>query len=642
MPPSKTRRKYKKLKTQKIHTTFTNEQDGGIKVIMGRTDDASDPNNNPLNRQLLSSNAFLNVLNLATNVNLISRSSLSSFVINLHLPEDPVLFRSDTIDEDNEYLQVKNIMDEVSGKIIRNVVMKICILKNTHGNQRVVTPDYVTTRGNKQKEAVHLSEFNNEYEIQRYLYSSMMSFSGNPFCPDAFGVITIPDVNGLSIFNTLIGRIQPNNEFNNVFRYLSDLYTRNLFVGIILMDTIPTNYLSLDDFSPSGQSYDRPSYLNLCSLVLSIYILTIYRGKLFLLDAHPGNWLCNPAATELQRVKAIDFGRVYRINSIASIHSLNRSINIDIRTFFDLVRRENPADLPNLITGFLVIMNVPHERIVQYTDRYVNLDTQYSHVVRVFQEHIQDVINLFNTNTYFEKKLSKLTAEEREQNLSMIHRLTVISCLMDGFFNYYKFAAADRKSQFGHIVHNLFNTGVSTPVQIISERIMFNLESMNGRPLYTRLTEIYANVYSHIVQYNTDRLYPVIRNYSEFRERQRSTAQNALIRITPYVPQMFTTRGRFKNACVNGVCTTGSLLGKFTLGSAKLLGKGALKLGSLAATPFVYVGEAAINSMRPKPPPGFKAPRVVSRSPPMYGGNKKKRRYTHKNKYRNSRTKRRN
>jgi hypothetical protein len=76
MPPSKTRRKYKKLKTQKIHTTFTNEQDGGIKVIMGRTDDASDPNNNPLNRQLLSSNAFLNVLNLATNVNLISRSSL--------------------------------------------------------------------------------------------------------------------------------------------------------------------------------------------------------------------------------------------------------------------------------------------------------------------------------------------------------------------------------------------------------------------------------------------------------------------------------------------------------------------------------------------------------------------------------------
>jgi hypothetical protein len=105
---------------------------------------------------------------------------------------------------------------------------------------------------------------------------------------------------------------------------------------------------------------------------------------------------------------------------------------------------------------------------------------------------------------------------------------------------------------------------------------------------------------------------------------------------------MFTTTGRFKNACVNGVCTTGSLLGKVALGSAKLLGKGALKLGSLAATPFVYVGEAAINSMRPKPPPGFKAPRVVSKSPPMYGGNKKKRRYTHKNKYRNSRTKRRN
>ena len=104
------------------------EQDGGIKVMVGRTDDAADPNNNPLSRQLLTANLFSNVLNHVTNVDVISVSSLSSFVITVHLPEEPVLFRSDTIAQDDEFLQVGKIMDEKSGKIIRQIVLKICIL----------------------------------------------------------------------------------------------------------------------------------------------------------------------------------------------------------------------------------------------------------------------------------------------------------------------------------------------------------------------------------------------------------------------------------------------------------------------------------------------------------------------------------
>ena len=52
------------------------EQDGGIKVMIGRTDDAADPNNNPLSRQLLTANLFSNVLNHVTNVDVISVSSI--------------------------------------------------------------------------------------------------------------------------------------------------------------------------------------------------------------------------------------------------------------------------------------------------------------------------------------------------------------------------------------------------------------------------------------------------------------------------------------------------------------------------------------------------------------------------------------
>ena len=72
---------------------------------------------------------------------------------------------------------------------------------------------------------------------------------------------------------------------------------------------------------------------------------------------------------------------------------MNTSINTDIRTFFAAVQRDNhrdPSVVLNLIVGLLTIMNVPIDRIAQYTDnRYVNLDTQYSHVVRTFQGHLQ-------------------------------------------------------------------------------------------------------------------------------------------------------------------------------------------------------------------------------------------------------------
>ena len=68
---------HKKHKTQKLYEKYIKEQDGGIKVMVGRTDDAADPNNNPLSRQLLSLDNFLNVLNQVTNVDVISVSSLS-------------------------------------------------------------------------------------------------------------------------------------------------------------------------------------------------------------------------------------------------------------------------------------------------------------------------------------------------------------------------------------------------------------------------------------------------------------------------------------------------------------------------------------------------------------------------------------
>ena len=70
------------------------------------------------------------------------------------------------------------------------------------------------------------------------------------------------------------------------------------------MESISPSYKPIDDYRNEEQ------YKKLCEGVVAINILSIYRGKMFTLDAHRYNWLCNLRAPILQQVKQIDFGIV--------------------------------------------------------------------------------------------------------------------------------------------------------------------------------------------------------------------------------------------------------------------------------------------------------------------------------------------
>ena len=83
------------------------------------------------------------------------------------------------------YAQVEN---ETDGMPIYEIIMKICIIE-APGNK--INLDKFKGRD---KASLDRNEFRNEYQTQRYLYSSMMSISGNPFCPDAFGLVMINSV----------------------------------------------------------------------------------------------------------------------------------------------------------------------------------------------------------------------------------------------------------------------------------------------------------------------------------------------------------------------------------------------------------------------------------------------------------------
>ena len=300
-----------KTRTNKQHKRHTRSQQGGIKVLL--------PNfkNAVMEREIKNIQGLQTILSNTTNIEIVSTGSLNSFVIRLHLEPSNVLFRSDTIDTKKSLLSRQHkslshtqVENETDGLPIHEIIMKICII----GGEVILDPF-----DGKDKCSLTINEFANEYNTQRYLYSSMMSVSGNPFCPDAFGivlfnppVVTNPPTD-INIFTkvpniqTMLGTISNLNQINN---YLNKYARLGFNIGVILMESIPSSYRTIYHYSlVDQQDYNRETYKKLCEGVASINILSFYRGMLLNLDAHPGNWLCDPKASLIRQIKEIDFGR---------------------------------------------------------------------------------------------------------------------------------------------------------------------------------------------------------------------------------------------------------------------------------------------------------------------------------------------
>ena len=524
-----------KTRTNKKYTQHTRSQQGGIKVLL--------PNyyQPVMEREIKNIQGLQTILLNTRNIQVVYTGSLNSFVIRLHLDPATVLFRSDTLDTKKQFLSQQHkslsslqVENETDGLPVHEIIIKICIIGLP--TQKITLDCF----NGAEKDWISVDELINEYNTQRYLYSSMMSISGNPFCPDAFGIITIdpPQITNpitpINIFRAvpnIQSILQSDAVLNNINEYLNRYSSMGLRIGVIIMESIPQSYNPIYNFSLRAQpSYNKQTYKKLCEGIAAINILSIYRGKMFHLDAHPGNWLCNPELPLLQQIKEIDFGRVYRIDNPTNLQRFIHAMKQNIERYIKTSLLYDESGKKEFTNRFYLLFGLNDEQLNRYFSEQ-NLDTKITYAKNLFGLEITNTIDLFRTNEYFSKPYISMDYEERKMNIKMIHRLILLSTLTDSFYNCANYDAT--QAQISHIYNIILNITVSNPENIINYPITIDLDEYNliRRDKAIVLNATYRRVYDTVYNYSRENKFPHIRNYERFREIYRTRAQNAWIKI---------------------------------------------------------------------------------------------------------------
>jgi hypothetical protein len=366
---------------------MTTAQEGGIKVLFHQTD------RHVMDREIRSLDGIRPILNNTTNIEVVSTGSLNSFVFRLHLNRDPanILFRSNMLDTKTsrftkESFSRKSLFSKKSislgpdkafndaeGLPIHEIIMKVSIINpgtDSRGNPiQPRTP--IQSFNSKVKASLSEEEFNNEYYTQRYLYSSMMSVSGNPFCPDAFGLYVTRNPSDdivLTLFQNIRNLASTNAQLRNIMQYMTTHLAANYRIGLIFMESIPASYGAVFYLSLRNQpTYDENIYKKICEGICAINILTIYRGKIFHLDAHSGNWLCNPVEKLTEQVKEIDFGRVYRINTPTNMIRFITELKQNVKQYFETFSKDVNVVIRSL-NNFFYTMGAVNPQFTQYVN----------------------------------------------------------------------------------------------------------------------------------------------------------------------------------------------------------------------------------------------------------------------------------
>ena len=599
----------KRVNRKKSRNVKHSSQSGGVKVIIGMVEGAS--KEKPINREVLTIEQFQRILNTAINLEVISCSSLNSFVVKVQLAEGRDFFKSDMVGEDGKKLDFLEIMDSKSGRVITEIILKICIIGHS-----AEPADYVFNKKSFDKRAVSVPEFLNEYQTQRYLYSAMMSTSGSPFCPDAFGMVEIKTAPDLSMFDGIKDTINPSSEFHTILAYLTKLVTTGWHrLGIIMMESVPGNYSLFTEFIPGRSRFNQKSYEELSELLCAINILTIYRGKLFLLDAHPNNWLCDPALPILSKVKAIDFGRVYRIHSQEAITHFLNSVKDNLVKYFARISCVAPDTFGKTTADFFALMGVAPREYAQLVSQTPSSQSRVTAASKLLEDNLRELIDIFRGDIFFATPFEALTPEKRAMSINMIHRLILTLSLIDGFFNDTKFVEKEvRRAQQYESYKQLYDTNMSTPDLIIGSGMRMNFSTMVGHPKYQKLSKTYAKVYQFIYQYCEDRYFPVVRGYEAFKKVERTISRQAAIKLTP--------AARATGSKLGAVCkVVGDTLGRIGMETGPFLERRVMNpiFDTLVYTPTMWAAYKLKLVNAPPPPP-----KVFAKS--TGGGNRTKKR----------------
>jgi len=603
---SKKNRKIIKTQFRSKHARYThkNTQYGGVKVIIGMG--TQEPTvAKPIEREVTDIASFTQILNAAIDLEVISSSSLNSFVIKLQLPSTSEFFKSDILGEDGKKLDFIQIMDATSGRLITEIIIKICIIGY------LVKPPYYNfdkTHNPRNKSCINITEFDNEYETQRYLYSAMMSESGNPFCADAFGKLRLNTAADFtSLFNTIKSRINQQNEFHYIHAYLIDLLKKNFSIGLIMMESFPGNYNLLTNFLPGKSMFNPQTYQDISEIICAINIITIYRGKLFLLDGHPNNWLCDAFLPTLSKVKAIDFGRVYRLHNAESIEQLLTNVKSNVVAYFRRISclpGQTPQLINKTVSNFLTMLCISAQIQSAIMIRYPLLEHLVIEAANLLVANLREIIDTFQGDILFSKPFSDITPEERHKSINMIHRLLLTLSIVDGFFNDTKFKDTEdmRRSQQYESYKRLYNTDVSTPELIIASGMLMDFNSMNGTARHTSLSKTYEKVYTIVHHFCKDNRFPDIRGYSAFKKVERAISDRAVIKLTPHARVV---GNKLWDACN----VVGDALGRIGMETAPFLEEHVMHpiFDRLVYNPTMWMAYKLRLAQRPPPPPKIRA-----------------------------------
>jgi hypothetical protein len=670
---------------------MTRTQNGGIKVLFHQTD------RHVMDREIRSLDGITTILTNTTNIEVVSTDSLYSFVLRLHLNKDPakILFRSNILDtktsrftresfsktsifsKQSVSLAPDKAFNNTDGLPIHEIIMKISIINPGEDSRGIHIRPRMDVKLFKLKKKASLSndEFSNEYYTQRYLYSSMMSISGNPFCPDAFGLyVTRSPEDGILLssfqkFQNIVDMAATNPELKDIMKYLRTHVDANYRIGVIFMESIPASYKAVYYLSLNTQpNYDENVYKKICEGICAIDILTIYRGKFFHLDAHRNNWLCDPTKKLTEQVKELDFGRVYRITDLTKQNDFITELKKNIKQYFENLSKYPDFIISSLNIFFYTMGAAVDPELTQYINepniqrkieiqRKMNIELKIMLAASLLEDEIRRMIVNFNENEYFSKPYMSLLEEEKKMNIKMIHRIILIHIYVDFFYNCSMYRA--NQGQIAHIYNIIFQTTTLNIESLSGLHIDLDEYGRANHDKANMLLEAYKRIYTILYKFNEDKHYGNIRDYKRFKEYHYTNGQRALTKIKQLAGifmQCSLTKASFRgfSKCSSAVCgvvsTASSGVARASLGLAR-----GFVNASLGAVKYAFDTARSSIGYPPPPPPDITVSKERAESPKgsvdsvppiytlAYGGSRHTKRVMHRKRHtRHARRTRRN
>jgi hypothetical protein len=222
------------------------------------------------------------------------------------------------------------LISDITHAPVTELVFKCFIIQDGHGPQPEPIPHVPThtltkliaaLTGIKSSSATYSKksstsrDADNEYTTQKNIYDTTNGMS-NPICPNALGLFKL----NMEQFNIIIASKSPFNS-NEVFKYLGEqlrLLSSNRRVGILVMESIPSIYHPLKEFTKGSSDYNE-----MCNLCSAIFFISFALAGYILLDAHTGNWMVAKLPSGKVDAFALDVDKTININDASSLEKLS-------------------------------------------------------------------------------------------------------------------------------------------------------------------------------------------------------------------------------------------------------------------------------------------------------------------------------